>query len=75
MSDIALTVPSKAESALTGFMLGAERTIGRTTWRVEYYARQPPRIWRNGAPFTESELPASAARFVAAVYRDILASI
>jgi len=44
-----LIVPPKTETAVTGFALAAEKTIGKTAWRIEYWLGETfPRVYRNG---------------------------
>lgn len=61
-----IIVPPNIETSITGFIMGAEKTIRNTQWRVEYHAGETlPRILKNGAPIdhTENTLPKSAVLF------------
>lgn len=45
----ALIIPTNAETAVTGFAMAAEKTIGKTAWRIEYWLSDTfPRVYRNG---------------------------
>ena len=58
-----LIVPSKAETAITGFILAAEKTNRKTVWRVEFWNGKVPLFTRNGSPVEIKDLPCSIAKF------------
>lgn len=44
-----IITPPIAETALTGFLGAAEKIIGKTHWRVEYWQGEKfPRVFRDG---------------------------
>ena len=59
-----LVVPPMAETQITGFRLAAEKIIGKTHWRMEYWAEEEmPRLYRDGKPFDLFNQPTMARRF------------
>ena len=45
-----LILPSTFETATTGYVIGAERQIGKSAWRLEVYRGETfPRVYRDGA--------------------------
>jgi hypothetical protein len=58
-----LIVPPSYKTAVTGFVMGAVKTVGKTEWRVEIYAGERfPRIHRAGEAQLLSALPALIVR-------------
>jgi hypothetical protein len=44
-----LIIPPAAETAVTGYLMGATRQIGKAAWRLEIYRGETlPRVYRNG---------------------------
>ena len=44
-----LVVPAKAETSCTGLIMAAEKTIGKTHWRLEAHSGEVfARVFRNG---------------------------
>ena len=63
-----LIVPSSYETALTGFAMGATKTVGKTEWRVEIYVGEDyPRIYRAGELQKILHVPELIARMANAV--------
>ena len=60
-----LIVPPKYETELTGFALAAEKTIGKTQWRLDFYQGETTlRLFKNGELVTEfNKLPKLVTRF------------
>ena len=45
-----LIVPPTYETALTGYVMGAAKRVGKTDWRLEVYRGEAlPRVYRDGA--------------------------
>lgn len=59
-----LIVPPIAETHLTGFRIAAEKIIGKTHWRMEYWTTdEMPKLYRNGKPFSLYDQPTQARKF------------
>jgi hypothetical protein len=44
-----LIIPPNVETAITGFVMSAEKTVRGTVWRFEYWhGENYPRVFRNG---------------------------
>lgn len=44
-----MIVPPKIETSLTGFAMAAEKIIGKTLWRIEYWLGEKyPTVYRDG---------------------------
>ena len=66
-----LIVPPNYETQITGFALGAEKIIGKTHWRLEFYRNENTlRLYKNGKLQTEFEaLPKLVCRFAADFFK------
>jgi hypothetical protein len=69
-----LTVPPKYETAITGFVLGAEKPIRGKHWRVEFWHGDLPRVFcdntRVNKPF--SSMRHEVRKFVAEVGANVV---
>lgn len=49
-----LIVPSIGEAQITGFIMGAEKQIGKSLWRAEIHrGESTPRVFKNGVQITD----------------------
>lgn len=60
-----LIVPPNIETMVSGLVLAAEKSIGKTHWRVEIYNSETfPRIYKNGRQLAAACIcPESAIKF------------
>jgi hypothetical protein len=58
-------VPATAETALTGYVMGAAKRIGKSDWRLEVYRGETlPRVYRdNEAQSSTNVLPPAVMKF------------
>lgn len=60
-----LIVPPIYETELTGFAMAAEKTIGKSLWRLEMHTKECcPRVFKNGERVTVSELNGMPTKFI-----------
>ena len=60
-----LIIPPAAETAVTGYLMGAARQIGKSAWRLEIYRGEAfPRVYRNGEAQTSiANCPRAVIKF------------